>query len=99
MASAATPPPASTDGALDMVLTGMRYLTAADPAVMVTGEQTRATCRLVRPGLPLRHLRSVRAGCLDGGDAVLHACSLSALGATIEAARDPATGTPGLSAR
>ncbi len=41
MASASLPPPASTDDALDMVLTGMRYLTAGDPAAMVTGQQTR----------------------------------------------------------
>jgi hypothetical protein len=41
MASAAAPPPASTSDALDMVLTGLRYLTAGDPAAMVTVEQAR----------------------------------------------------------
>ena len=41
MASAALPPPASIDGALDMVLAGMRYLTAGDPAAMLTGQQAR----------------------------------------------------------
>jgi hypothetical protein len=41
MASAAAPPPASTSDALDMVLTGMRYLNAGDPTAMVTAEQAR----------------------------------------------------------
>lgn len=41
MASAAAPPPASTFGALDIVLAGMRYLNAGDPAAMVTEEQAR----------------------------------------------------------
>jgi len=41
MASASLPPPASTDDALDMVLTGLRHLNAADPTAMVAAEQAR----------------------------------------------------------
>ncbi len=41
MASADTRSPASASDALDMVLTGMRYLNAADVTAMVTGEQAR----------------------------------------------------------
>ena len=41
MASAALPPPAGTSDALDMVLTGLRYLNAADPTAMLTAEQAR----------------------------------------------------------
>jgi Domain of unknown function (DUF222) len=41
MASAATRPPASTSDALNMVLTGMRYLNAANAAAMAAGEQAR----------------------------------------------------------
>jgi len=41
MASAALPPPASASDALDMVLTGLRHLNAADPTAMVTAEQAQ----------------------------------------------------------
>jgi len=41
MASAALPPPASTGDALDMVLTGLRYLTEADPTALHAAEQAR----------------------------------------------------------
>jgi hypothetical protein len=41
MASAALPPPASASDALDMVLTGMRYMNAADATAMLTEEQAR----------------------------------------------------------
>jgi Domain of unknown function (DUF222) len=41
MASAALPPPADTSDALDMVLTGLRYLNSADPTAMLTAEQAR----------------------------------------------------------
>ena len=41
MASAALPPPASTDDALDMLLAAMRYLNAGDSTALVTAAQAR----------------------------------------------------------
>ena len=41
MSSAAIPPPATTDDALDMLLAALRHLTAADPTAMATEQQAR----------------------------------------------------------